>query len=92
MMDLCSYDKYANMKKDDDDGSDEAIEAGASMFSKVVVCGVNTSFCVKSTVDGLLKKGKEVVVVKDACNNPKELPEYAKESILEMKRNGAILV
>jgi len=92
MTDLCSYNKYSNAKKNDDDGADEAIEAGASMFSKVVVCGVNTSFCVKSTVDGLIRNGKEVVVVKNACNNPKYHQENTRYSIEEMKHNGAVIV
>lgn len=91
MMDLCSYDKYANAKKSDDDGSDEAIEAGASMFSKVIVCGVNTSYCVNETVQGLLRNGKEVVVVRDACNNPKNRKECEAESLEFMMKKGALV-
>lgn len=63
------YSKHKTAIKYNDDGSKEALKAGASMFDKVVICGVNISFCVYSTAEGLTLKGKTVEVVREACND-----------------------
>lgn len=44
------------------------------------VCGVNTSFCVYSTVEDLVKDNKKVEIVTKACNCDHHLVEYKEPS------------
>ncbi|MBX9685047.1 MAG: isochorismatase family protein [Candidatus Obscuribacterales bacterium] len=68
------YDKYAIAVKKDDDGSEELIDACIEHEfpgGHFRVCGVNTHWCVTSTVLGLAEKLDEslIEVVKAACND-----------------------
>jgi nicotinamidase-related amidase len=64
------YDKTKRMTKYEDDGSSEVVEALADVPKKAKVCGVNLGYCVLSTALGLVQKGAEVELVKEACNQP----------------------
>jgi nicotinamidase-related amidase len=89
------YGKTKRMTKYEDDGSDEVVEALASVPERVKVCGVNLGYCVLSTALGLVQKGSEVELVKEACNQPESF--YSRwdnqESIYRrLKENGVKVV
>jgi hypothetical protein len=69
------YTKAITVTKSDDDGSREILNAiRASKFNdkKIKVAGVNTCYCVQSTVQGLSQGSKRpaIEVIADACNAP----------------------
>jgi len=67
------YDKYWKVTKYQDDGSDRIIELLKSVgvpVSHFNIIGVNTSLCVRETVEGLhvhLPKAQRISVLSDAC-------------------------
>ena len=64
------YDNFTIMKKSQDDGSQEVLEAlSIKTHYRLWVCGVNIDACVIDTVEGCIKKGFSVVtVIRNACN------------------------
>ena len=72
------YEKFTTVIKDDDDGSDEVMNAIRHMKfpdKRIKVCGVNTCYCVQSTVQGLSRglTRTKIEVIADACNAPTEV-------------------
>lgn len=75
MVHEAKYSKVATVVKSDDDGSPEVIDSIRHMkFSnkRIKVCGVNTCYCVQSTVQGLSRglPNTKIEVISDACNAP----------------------
>lgn len=68
---LREYPKLIRVQKNADDGSDELVKAVSKFPTNVNVCGVNTSACVKATVEGLIEKLPKInfTLLLDACND-----------------------
>jgi nicotinamidase-related amidase len=67
-----SYNKVYKTTKYYDDGSDKVIECmnDNHLHGPIIACGVNTSCCVKETVNGLVNDfGMDVTVVANCCAN-----------------------
>ncbi len=90
---LKGYKYLFKVTKDDDDGSYEIIKCilknqlGVTQFN---VCGVNTSYCVHDTVEGLCQFiGKiPIRVIKDACNCEDVGSDIASIRSLKRKNKG----
>lgn len=54
----------------------------------LIIYGVATDYCIKETVNGMLKRGIKVLLVSDAIKERRSKDEVIKE----MKRNGAVLI
>ena len=67
---------------------------GFLSVSRAIVYGVATNVCVHAAVKGLLERGKEVYVVKDAIKElPKEVPVPTLETVLnEWEKAGAKMI
>ena len=70
-----NYTKFTTVIKDDDDGSHEVMSTLRHLkypSKKLKVCGVNTCYCVQSTVQGLSRglPNTKIEVIADACNAP----------------------
>lgn len=67
------YDRVFYARKDRDDGSQEVVRILKQVRARVsefVICGVNASACVLSTINGLMKKvDVGIVVVAEATAN-----------------------
>ena len=64
------YDKAYFATKNADDGSRQVIDliTKHNLYHNVRVIGVNTSYCVLSTIRGLMDYHGKITVVADACN------------------------
>jgi nicotinamidase-related amidase len=73
---LRGYPYFLTAKKKIDDGCRSALDAaGAAGYSVercrwIKVCGVNTTYCIKSTVKSLSKElpNKQITILSKACN------------------------
>ena len=84
---LEGYSKIINVKKSQDNGSDNIFEAIRISLCKdplqmrLTVCGVNIMACIVRTVRGLLVKGFDLILAKNACNDDcyYQWPDFYKE-------------
>lgn len=84
------YPVYYTIKTDDDGGVEiaETIKTQKLSKRKIRICGINTEYCIKSTVRGLLRAMKTSVieVISDACGSPWD-HEGGVEELEEMSEN-----
>lgn len=85
------YDKVYFKTKPDNDGSYEVNEVikQYNLYHNVRVVGVNTSYCVYDTVEGLRSYCGSITVVADACNC--EWHELGLQKIAELIGNQNII-
>ncbi len=74
------YNKLYRVKKFDDAGGDKVIECmnEQHLHGPIIACGVNTSCCVKETVEELVNDfGMTVTVVANCCKDVFDNSEYS---------------
>lgn len=68
------YKAHHTIKGDDNGGTEiaDAIKTLKLKKRKVRICGINTEYCVRATVRGLLQEMKNatIEVIADACDSP----------------------
>lgn len=86
---ITPYDNHRIGYKDTDGGGEE-VQQFLTGQSRAVLCGVNYGACVFSTAHDL-KDTMQVLVVRDACNQPeywsKNMEEYTKKYKQEVGKN-----
>lgn len=91
-----NYAYFASITKYMDGGADKIVDYFDRCRinpKKLIICGVNTNYCVKDTVVGLAHYEKfEITVIKDACNTDALYPAAATiDAFKEMEYFGAMV-
>jgi len=86
------YDKqkWKRVKKEDDDGSKEAINALKEKqfnMNELILCGVNAEACVQRTANGLAKRLKKskIIIQLEACGGEEKTTTKELKNMLNRK-------
>lgn len=90
------YPYFASITKQADGGADKIVgyfDRCRIRPKKLIVCGVNTNYCVKATVVGLAKYERfDITVIEEACNTDAIYPlKETKKAFDEMQYYGVMV-